>query len=163
MIIPSLKMNPLTQKVKLNTSPEIIFEEIIKWSESEWWPDIPMEFLRLSSPGIDNALYLQKAKIPFGPKWHTRVRCVDRDNKYIRRDFLDGMFKGGYEEIYLENIDKSGACAQGQDVDIIYNFCCHLNNPLSKMLWNIIFKKLHTRNINLILNSLKGYLKRQNR
>jgi ribosome-associated toxin RatA of RatAB toxin-antitoxin module len=147
-------MRNLTQKVVVRGKPGAVFDELLKWSEAEWWPHIPMKFIRVSEQVGENALYLQRAKIPFGPKWHTKVACIDRERKYIKRDFLDGMFKGGYEEVFLREHDNV--------IDVLYNFCYEVKNPINKILWNSVFRRLHIKNINFILNSLKDYIERAN-
>ncbi|UCC95865.1 MAG: hypothetical protein JSW40_03730 [Candidatus Omnitrophota bacterium] len=146
-------MKKLTQHLQVRADPEAVFEELIKWQDAQWWPDIPMKFSRLSEKEAEGALYIQKVAAPFAPRWHTKLSCIDRAKKYIKREFLDGMFRGGYEEIFLE--DKSSA------IDVVYNFCYSIKNPLKKFLWRSIFKRLHIKNINLILHSLRSYLEVQ--
>jgi hypothetical protein len=132
---------------------EEIFKELVKWGEAVWWPkDSLMNFKNLMREAKEGTIYLQKVKLPFGPSWHTRNEIIDEKNFYIKRVFLDGMFSQGYEEIYLkeENSFKK----------VIYTFSAYIHGFLNKILWKLIFRKLHIKNLDKILNALKEYKER---
>ena len=92
-------MKSLTQKVLVKAEVSSVFNEVVKWQDAQWWPDIAMKFTRISNGS--KPMYLQEAKVPFGPKWRTRVSLIDRERNYLKRDFIDGIFAGGYEEMFL--------------------------------------------------------------
>lgn len=127
-----------------------VFEELLKGSESQWWPrNMVMGFTNLSQSTEKGTLYWQKARFPLGPGWHKRNSVVDRDRKYLRRDFLDGMFQGGYEEFFVHHNTAA--------VEIVYRFCYQLKNPVARLLWEIAFKKMHMKALDKILGALKCY------
>ncbi len=131
-----------------------VFEELVKASESRWWPEnLAMRFTNLSGGTGPGTLYWQKAKFPFGPAWHKRNAIVDRTQKYLRRDFLDGMFQGGYEEFFIHRA--------GMAVEIVYRFCYQLKNPVQRMLWGLMFKKMHTKGLDKVLGALKKYCEKK--
>jgi hypothetical protein len=127
-----------------------IFKELVKWGESLWWPQGSlMSFKNLTQEIKEGTIYLQKVKLPFGPSWHTRNEVIDDKNFYIKRVFLDGIFSQGYEEIYLKeenNLKK-----------VIYTFSVSPHGVLNKILWRLVFRKLHIKNLKKILNALKIY------
>ncbi|MBN2120609.1 MAG: hypothetical protein JW734_06110 [Candidatus Omnitrophica bacterium] len=143
-------MRKLVAKIAVKGEARQIFSEVAKWQDSSWWPDIPMKFTRLKSDNKESQIYLQEAKVPLGPKWRTKIGLIDRENLLTRRYFLDGIFQGGFEEVYLENKDSY--------IEVIYNFYYQINSFLTNFLWVGVFKYLHNRNINRILNSLKKYM-----
>jgi hypothetical protein len=148
-------MHCLVQKITFRAQPEFVFAEMVKWQDADWWPDIPMKFVRLPQKDQEGALYLQRAEVPFGPQWHTRVSCVDRQKWYVRREFMDGMFKGGREELSLRQNNSS--------LEVAYQFCYQIRSPLQRILWNVLFQHLHRRNINTILHALKAYIEERGR
>lgn len=143
-------MKHLLQEIVIEAEPALIFDEILKWSESKWWPDIGMKFKRISMEDRDEVVYLQKAAFPLGPKWHTKVVSVDRNNFSIKRSFLDGMFKGGFEQIQLTCLDNK--------VNLVYDFCYQIHSLINKIAWNAVFIRLHRDNVNKVLSSLKHYV-----
>ena len=145
-------MNDLVQKVTVEADSALTFEEIIRWQDAGWWPDVPMKFTKLTDNN-GKPIYLQEAKVPFGPRWHTKVEPANYQEKKARRYFLDGMFRGGREEISLEN-------AQGS-LWVKYSFCYEIKNRTLKFLWNSVFKHLHKKNIDKILQALKEYLEKR--
>jgi hypothetical protein len=145
-------MNNLIQKVTVKADSVLTFEEIIRWQDAGWWPDVPMKFTKLTE-NDGRPIYLQEARVPFGPRWHTKVEPANYQKKVTRRYFLDGMFKGGSEEISLES-------SQG-DLLVKYDFCYEIKNRVAKFFWNKIFKGLHKKNIERILQALKEHLEKR--
>ncbi len=140
------------QKVFVNpaVSETQVFEEIITWAESSWWPDkLPMEIKRISGRPGKNALYLQRAKFVLGPRWKVRESVIDTERKYLKRVFLDGVFKGGYEEVFIDFEGGRKVC---------YNFFCPISNLLFGVLWDLVFRKLHKKSITRVLKALKKHI-----
>ena len=128
------------------------FEEIVRWQDSGWWPDVGMKFTKLTD-NDGKPIYLQEAKVPFGPKWHTKIEPANYQRKMTKRYFLDGMFQGGHEEITLED-SESGLLVK-------YDFSYEIKSRLGKFFWNKIFKRLHKKNIDRILAALKDHLEKR--
>ncbi|MBN2482935.1 MAG: hypothetical protein JXD21_01875 [Candidatus Omnitrophica bacterium] len=127
-----------------------VFEELLLGPQSEWWPEkMMMRFINLSGDIKEGTLYWQKARFPLGPAWHKRNEVVDREKKYLRRTFLDGMFKGGYEEFFVHQ-DRA-------QIEVVYRFCCELKGRCSRMLWNMVYKRLHCMNIERVLGAFRKY------
>ena len=142
----------ILQKVFVNSGPsqDKIFEEIVAWAESAWWPQgLPMQIERISGQPGKDALYLQRAKVIFGPKWRTKEAIVDPGRKYLKKVFLDGVFKGGYEEVFIDFEGGRKVC---------YNFSCNISNPVFRLAWNLGLKKMHKKSISRILQALKKYI-----
>ena len=144
----------IVQEVVIASNPQAIFEELLIWGEASWWPkEALMRFINLSGKREEATVYLQKTKLPFGPAWHTRNEIIDNQNLRIRRIFLDGMFDG-FEELIVERLQENVFKA-------IYIFNYQVKGLINKVMWSLIFKRLHIKNINLILNSLKRYLEKR--
>lgn len=149
-------MQALKQNIRIALAdPDIdVFEELVKASESQWWPEnLVMRFTNLSGGTGQGILYWQKAKFPFGPAWHKRNAIVDRTQKYLRRDFLDGMFQGGYEEFFVRPADGA--------VEIAYRFCYQLRSPVVRILWHAVFQKMHMKALDKVLGALKKYCEKK--
>lgn len=143
----------IKQSIAINAGYDSVFNELLLWGQSRWWPkNSLMRLENLSGEIKEKTLYLQKVGLPFAPSWHTRNEVVDKDKLYIKRTFLDGMFEG-YEELsVLKSKDVSEA---------VYNFDYKIKGVFNKLMWKLVFKKLHIRNIDLILESLKKHLERK--
>jgi len=147
-------IDTIVQEVIIASSPQSIFEELLIWGESSWWPKKSlMRFINLSGTREESSVYLQKTRLPFGPSWHTRNEAVDSKNLRIRRIFLDGMFEG-FEELSVERL-------QDNVFKAVYAFNYRVKGLINKIMWNLVFKRLHIKNIDLILGSLKRYLERK--
>lgn len=143
----------IVQEAMIASSPQEIFEELLIWGEANWWPKKSlMRFINLSGARKQSTVYLQKTKLPFGPAWHTRNEIVDSQNLRLKRIFLDGMFDG-FEELSVERLKDNASKA-------IYAFNYRIKGLINKIMWNLIFKRLHIKNIDLILSSLKRYLEK---
>lgn len=139
------------QEISLEAEERKIFEELIKWGQAQWWPrESLMEIKNLTGQIKEGTVYHQKVKLPFAPYWHTKNEIVDESNFYIKRVFLDGVFKGGYEEVRIVN--------EGKVKKIIFSFSPQFHHWFDRFSWKILFKYLHKRNINRILNNLKRRL-----
>lgn len=143
----------IAQSVLIKAAPGSIFKELVVWGQGQWWPrKCLMEFMNLSGRIGEGTVYLQKVKIPFAPRWHTKNEIVDNNKFYIKRVFLDGMFRG-FEEVNLYSQDESLCKAE-------YSFNCNICGFINRVIWNRLFEKLHKKNIDLILASLKRYMER---
>jgi len=142
----------IRQSVFINADCAKIFDELLLWGQSRWWPKSSlMRFENLSGDIKEGTLYLQKVKLAFGPIWHTKNEAVNAEKLYIKRVFLDGLFEG-FEELSVLK-DKS-AC------EVVYNFNYKIKGAFNKRVWKLVFKKLHIKNIGLILKTLKNYLEK---
>jgi len=141
----------IAQSITIKAAPEIIFKELLIWGEGAWWPRRSlMKFVNLSGGADEKTLYLQKVKFPLGPSWHVRNEVVDMANLYVKRVFLDGMFCG-FEELSV-SLEEEG-CYRA-----IHSFCYEVKGLFNRLMWKILFKKLHKKNIDLIFKSLKKHL-----
>lgn len=144
----------ITQEKIVSALADSIFDEILLWSQSKWWPErCLMQFINLSEDIGVNTVYLQKIKIPLNISWHTRNEIVDKNKRRIKRVFIDGMFDG-FEEISVIQVEN-------RKCRLKYSFNYKVNGFINKLMWKLLFKMLHTKNINLVLNSIKCYLERE--
>ena len=145
------EIDTIVQEAIIVSSPQSIFEELLTWGESSWWPKKSlMQFKNLSGKREKSSVYLQKVRLPFGPSWHTRNEIIDPENLRIKRVFLDGMFDG-FEELSVEKLQDNAFKA-------VYKFSYRIKGLINKIMWSLLFKRLHTKNIVLILGSLKRHL-----
>ena len=145
-----------TITIQGSSNSEMIFDEILKASQSSWWPqDLDSTIENISGTIDEGTLYFQKTRFKLGPKWHKRNVTIDRNSKYLKREFLDGMFKGGCEEFVVRN--------NCNNQEVVYNFCYKARGPMFRILWKLAFKKLHKKNVDKVLNALKGYIEEKSR
>ncbi|MDD5019870.1 MAG: hypothetical protein PHS61_05570 [Candidatus Omnitrophica bacterium] len=130
---------------------ESLKKEIIRWGEAPWWPKKSlMRFERLTSGAVSpGTRYRQKVELPFGPGWNVEVGEIS--DRGIKRRFLDGMFRG-YETVCFV------PCPEGMRVD--YEMCCEVCGAANRLLWPVIFRRLHDRNIEAILKGLKIFMEK---
>lgn len=135
--------------VFIEVPESIVGPEIILWGESSWWPKkCTMKFTRLTEGELRaGTQFEQKVLLPFGPRWKVEITKLV-PNREIERTFLDGMFKGR-ERVVIEGR------LNGTRVD--YYMDCQAQGIINKILWPILFKKLHDNNIRMILAALKDY------
>jgi len=128
--------------------------EIISWGESSWWPkNSLMRFVRQGPRLVEKGTrYRQEVLLPFAPSWDVEVSSVT--DLSITRRFLNGMFSG-QETVSLKGQDPA--------VTVFYKMTYEVNGILNKILWVLIFRRLHDRNIEAILASLKSFLEKRNR
>ena len=153
-------MNRIKTKEKLNhhfiliEAPcELVASEIISWGEALWWPKKSfMMFTRLTPGEIKlGTKYRQKVLLPLGPAWEAEItRLIP--GKEIERTFLNGIFQGK-ETISLEQRYN------GIKVDYLMRY--QVVGILNKILWQLIFQKMHDRNIETILKALQEYMTNQ--
>lgn len=138
--------------------------EIILWGEAGWWPkNSLMRFVRCGtglvkegtprknpSGIVRGTRYKQEVLLPFAPSWEVKVEQID--DKSITRRFLNGMFDGN-ETVSLEPL------RDGVNVSYVMNY--QINGFLNKILWPLVFERLHNRNIEEILANLKSYLEKR--
>ena len=139
----------IKQKILIKDDPKRIFRELNLWARSSWWPKILVQFKDLPQDAKEGAVYLQKVNLPFGPKWHTKNTLIKLNTLYIQRTFIDGIFDG-FEELIVEPKENTS--------EVTYCFHYIIKGSVNRFIWNLFFKNLHIRNINLILKSLKNYL-----
>ena len=136
--------------ILVEASAKDIFPQILLWGEAEWWPKkSQMKFIRETSGEIKiGTRYLQKVLLPFAPQWEVEVNCLE-SNKKVGRKFLNGIFTGA-EWVELEPV------AGLTKVKYIMNF--EVNGFLNRGLWNLFFRRLHDRNLEMILTNLRDFI-----
>ena len=139
----------IKQKISIKADPKRIFKELQLWARSKWWPKILLHFKDLPQDLSEGSIYLQKLRLPFGPKWRTKNTLIKPGTFYIQRTFLDGIFDG-FEELIVEPKEEA--------TEVIYCFHYIIKGFVNGLLWNFFFKRINIKNINLILHSLKKYL-----
>ena len=146
----SLKVNKHSILIKAGFQPALL--EIIRWGESPWWPaNSLMRFNRQDkSPVQKGTRYRQLVLFPFAPSWDVEVTSITGSS--ITRRFLNGMFYG--EETVSLRIEKDGVI-----VDYVMN--CAVRGFSNKILWALIFRRLHDSNIEAILAHLKNFLEKR--
>lgn len=129
---------------------EEAYAQIILWGEAGWWPkNSLMRFVRCKNPSVivRGTRYRQEVLLPFAPSWDVEVEKID--DKSITRRFLNGMF-AGRETVSLVSL-KDG-------INVFYVMNYKINGLFNKIMWPLVFERLHNRNIEAILENLKKYL-----
>ena len=128
------------------------YPEIVLWGEASWWPKGSlMRFVRKDSgPVAMGTRYRQQVLLPFAPAWDVEVGGLDAGS--ITRQLLNGMFSGS-ETISLE--------PAGPEIEIRYVMRYQINGVINKVMWPLVFERLHNRNIEEILSNLKKYLEKK--
>ena len=146
--MPQIKR--IVQTIIIDAPADMVMQQAVLWGQSEWWPqDSLMRIEKISSFKGVGTRYLQKVKLPNGPRWHTKTSIIE--DGYIKRVFLNGMFYRGFEEINI--YPQSGS------VRLEYAFCFErINGKLNRLLWNAIFLRLHKKHVDKALLALKKYL-----
>ncbi|MFH1771627.1 MAG: hypothetical protein ABH872_02315 [Candidatus Omnitrophota bacterium] len=143
----------IKQDIIIRAGKELVFNELVFWGESPWWPkSCPMVFKNMGTRIEQGATYLQTVKLPFGPKWHSRIKTIDCSGLHIRRVFLDGIFEG-FEEQNVKNIENHVNRVE-------YTLDCEIKNLFDMILWKLFFRKLHIKNISMVLNALKNHIEK---
>lgn len=136
-------------RITIRAEKEAVFHEVVVWGQASWWPKRSlMKFINLSGPIEKGTKYLQKVMLPCGPSWHVQITGLVSMSS-IRRDFLDGMFQG---------FETVSVCEVKDGVEVCYNMNYEIQGRLNRILWRLIFEKLHDRNIEAVLNNLKEFL-----
>ncbi|MFH1692266.1 MAG: hypothetical protein ABIC68_06875 [Candidatus Omnitrophota bacterium] len=133
------------------SSPSEAFVEIVRWGEASWWPKASlMSFKRQTQGEIrEGTVYRQKVMLPFAPSWNAEVKKLTDSS--ITRMFFDGMFEG---------CETVGMAARADGLEIVYEMHYRLKGVFNRLMWSLIFNKLHDQNIEMILRNLKEYLER---
>ena len=148
-------MNRVKQRLNhhfilIEAPADLIVPEVILWGEAVWWPkNSSMKFTRLTPGEIQaGTKYRQKVLLPLAPTWEAEVtRLVP--GKEIERTFLNGMFKGK-ETVTLEERYN------GTKVEYVMHY--EVLGILNRILWQLFFRKMHDRNIEMILKALQNYV-----
>jgi len=138
-----------THSLWIKSSFEKTLPEIVRWGEASWWPKRSlMKFIRQDLGAVrEGSRYRQKVLLPCAPSWDVEVTQLTQTS--ITRKFLNGMFEGS----------ETVTCASDSGgVKVAYAMHYRLKGVLNKMLWVLTFERLHDKNIEDILSSLKKYL-----
>lgn len=147
-----------THAVVISAALEKVYPEIIRWGEAAWWPmRSQMRFTRVpSARGAQSAQgaaigkgtrYRQQVLLPFAPSWDVEVDEIT--SRSIKRSFLNGMFCG-YETVSVS--------VAGDGTRVLYEMHYEVRGFLNRLLWPIVFERLHNANIRAILKNLKGFV-----
>jgi hypothetical protein len=126
--------------------------EIIRWGEAPWWPkNSLMRFTRQDlGPVQKGTRYRQKVILPFAPSWDVEVTDVTAFS--TTRRFLNGLFCG-QETVRLQS--------EGETIKVFYAMIYEVNGIFNKILWALVFRRLHDNNIETILANLKDFLEKR--
>ena len=135
--------------VLIEAPEEIVGPEVILWGEAPWWPQkCSMRFIRRSIGKLALGTEYEQRVVPLGPHWNVRVTRIVPDRE-IERSFLNGMFRG------KETVKIEGRY-NGTKVNYLMQF--EVKGILNKILWVLLFRRLHDRNVEMILVALKNYV-----
>lgn len=134
----------------IQAPPAMVFPHIVLWGESSWWPpQSNMRVKRVKGDKIVKGTQLRyEISPPWGPAWDVEITAVE-DNQAISRSFLNGMFRG-WERISVRP-EKDGSL-----VEFFMEY--EIPKKIDRFFWRIIAGKLHDKNIELILRTLKDFL-----
>lgn len=159
MIIRSIIYPGEPATVKINrhsiviaSGPQEAFKEIVRWGESSWWPEKSLMCFKRQTQGEvqEGALYRQQVMLPFAPSWNAKVEKLTDSS--ITRVFSDGMFDG-HETVAM--------AARANGLEVVYEMCYQVKGVFNRLMWRMIFNKLHDQNIEMILRNLKEYLEKK--
>jgi uncharacterized membrane protein len=136
--------------VEIKAPLEKIFEEIVLWGESSWWPEeSPMKYSREGKGEVKvGTIFHQKVDRPFAPEWGVEVTAIV-PGREVSRKFINGMFRGT-DRVYI--IPNRGF----NEVHFLMDY--EVAGMLNRILWTRIYRRMHDDNIKLILRSLKASL-----
>ncbi len=146
----SLKENSHSIWISCNLSR--VVGEVIRWGEAPWWPkDSLMRFVRKGAKAgeavREGTQYRQEVLLPFAPSWDVEVSSVTDSS--ITRRFLNGMFEGQ---------ETVSVAKKENGTSVVYRMHYAVHGIFNRILWSVVFRRLHDRNIEQILASLKRYL-----
>ncbi len=135
--------------VLVEAPEELVAQEILVWGEASWWPPrCQMRFRKLTSGEIEiGTLYEQKLNMAMVKPWSCRVTKLS-PGKEIERTFLGGLLVG------RENVSVESRY-NGTKVD--YNLYYQVPGLVDKIIWKIFFRRMHDKNIRMILAALKSH------
>ncbi len=119
------------------------------WGEASWWPkDSLMRFERKETGPLKvGTRYCQKVLLPFAPSWDVEITVLN--NVRVTRKFLNGMFEG----------EETVSCVPvPHGVTVTYCMQVRVKGFLNRILWALVFERLHNKNIEAILAHLKRYM-----
>lgn len=134
----------------IQASPAVVFPQLVLWGESSWWPSKSnMRVKRIKGEEITvGALLRYEISPPWGPAWEVEITEI-KDQRFIKRTFLNGMFCGG-EQISVRP-QKDGSLVE-------FHMEYEVPKRIDRFFWRLIAEKLHDKNIQLILKTLKTFL-----
>jgi hypothetical protein len=134
----------------IQAPPAMVFPHIAIWGESTWWPPKSnMRVQRIKGEEVKEGTFLRyEISPPWGPAWEVEVAEI-KDNQFIRRTFLNGMFRG-WERISVRPEND------GSLVEFLMEY--EIPKKIDRFFWRIIAEKLHDKNIELTLRTLKKFL-----
>ncbi len=144
------KKEKLNHHFVLIEAPEnVVGPEVMQWGEAPWWPPkCSMRFTRKTIGKLALGSEYEQKVIPIGPRWHVKVTRLNPDRE-IERTFLNGMFRGK-ETVKIEG--------RYNGTKVSYTMQYEVRGILNKILWVLIFHRLHDKNIEMILDALKNYV-----
>ncbi len=140
--------------VFIETPVDLVWPEIVLWSESSWWPKTSIiQYKKKSAeegqkPGTG---YIGRLRKPLFPKWEIEITLLE-PRREVRRTAIQGMLKGE-EDIKLETRYN------GTRVD--YSLHYEIRGFWNKIFWRFFYYHWYDRSIDLILTSLQGYVLNQ--
>ena len=146
---PGPKKESLNHHFVLVEAPEdVVGPEVILWGEASWWPQkCSMRFIKTTIGPLTLGTEYEQRVVPRGPRWTVRVTKLI-PGREIERTFLNGLFRGK-ETVKIEGRYNA--------TRVLYDMQYEVNGIFNKVLWPLIFQKLHDKNIELILAALKDY------
>ena len=144
------KKEILNHHFVLIEAPEnVVGPQIILWGEAPWWPEkCSMRFIKKTIGPLAMGTEYEQRVVPAGPHWNVRVTKLIPDRE-IERTFLNGMFQG------KETVKIEGRY-NGTRVSYLMQY--EVRGIINKILWPLLFRRLHDKNIELILMALKDYV-----
>jgi hypothetical protein len=136
--------------VEIKAPLERIFEEIVLWGESFWWPaESPMKYSRAEKGEVKvGTIFHQKVHRPFAPEWDVEVTSIV-PGREVSRKFLNGVFRGT-DKVYI--IPNRGF----NEVHFLMDY--EIAGTLNRVLWARVYRRMHDDNIKRILRALKASL-----
>jgi uncharacterized membrane protein len=134
-------------KVSVRCPFQVVVPELITWGEASWWPKRSlMKFKRLTSGCVQRGTrYRQQVLLPGAPSWEAEV--VDIGRMGIARRFQKGMFEGS-ETVTARPVEGEGALVE-------YRMSYQVKGWFNRLMWVLLFRRLHDHNIEEILLHLK--------
>ncbi len=128
---------------------KIVGPEVVAWGEAVWWPKkCSMRFVKKTPGEIKvGTRYEQKVLLPFAPRWDVEVTKL-AFGQTIERTFLNGIFQGAEQVTIEERLN-------GTRVD--YEMQYTLRTVIDKILWRLLFERMHDKNIQMILTALNNF------
>jgi hypothetical protein len=141
-----MKKNRHTILVRVH--PDRVVPEIVTWGEAVWWPrGSLMCFVRLTAGAVSvGTRYRQEVRMPLAPSWDVAVTGMTPQS--ITRSFLNGMFAGS---------ETVSVRAEAVGTLVSYEMDYEVRGGGHRLLWALVFRRLHDANIRRILRSLKRY------